>query len=225
VESTSVDMSKDALELVLIEDHPLYRRGLRELLEVADPTLRVTGEASTGEEGIELARRLSPDVVLMDLYLPGMSGIDATRRLLADAPGARVLVLTGSKVDSHVVDAIMAGASGYLLKDSPVEEIVRGVHAAAAGDALLSPAVAAHLIGVLRTQRGDEPEPGPEVELTEREREVLRLVARGLENSEIAHELTISPRTARNHVSNILTKLQIDNRIQAAVYAVRRGLI
>ena len=182
------------------------------------------GDAAEGERALRVVERTAPDVVVMDLNLPGMSGIEATRRLAACAPQTRVLVLTISVADSDVVEAILAGACGYLLKDATIDEIVAGVEAAAAGESLLSPRVATGLLERLRELTRDG---GSEhqTELTEREVEVLRLVAEGMDNHEIAQVLFISPQTAKNHVSNILAKLQLENRIQAAVHAVRRGLV
>ena len=194
------------IRVILVDDHELFRRGLRELLE--EQGLRVIGEAGDGEDALRLASHAQPDVVVMDLHLPRMSGVEAARKLAVAAPAVKVLMLTISGDEQSVTEAIEAGAQGYLLKDATIDEIAVGVRAAAAGEALISPRIAV----------------ATGASLTEREREVLRLVAEGRDNQEIAEALTISPSTVKNHVSSILEKLGLDNRIQAAVYAVRRGL-
>jgi DNA-binding NarL/FixJ family response regulator len=174
---------------------------------------------------VEAIPELAPDVVLMDLRLPGMSGVEAIRRLAVLAPVMRVLVLSGSGEDSDIMEALLAGACGYLLKSAAVEDIAAGIRTAADGGATLSPSVASHLLDHVR--RSDVPPQlaaQPVGQLTPREAEVLQLMATGLENSEIARSLVISERTARNHVASILEKLQMRNRIQAAVYAVKHGL-
>ena len=207
---------------LLVDDHDLFRRGLRELLE--EQGIRVIGEASSGPDAIALAVRSRPDVVVMDLNLPRQSGIDATRELIAVAPDARVLVLTVASDERSVLDALISGACGYLLKDATIEEIAAGVRAAAAGQSFVSPRVCHHVLERLRGQAGvDGGRPG-ETPLSERELDILRLVARGCDNDEIAEQLFLSPRTVKNHVSSILAKLEMDNRVQAAVYAVRRGI-
>jgi DNA-binding NarL/FixJ family response regulator len=185
--------------------------------------IRVIGEASTGADAIALAVRARPDVVVMDLNLPRLSGIDATRELLAVAPAARVLVLTVASDERTVLDALIAGACGYLLKDATIEEIAAGVRAAAAGEAFVSPRVGHHVLGRLRGQAGPR-DGADEAKLSERELDILRLVAEGCDNDQIAERLFLSPRTVKNHVSSILAKLDMDNRVQAAVYAVRRGI-
>jgi DNA-binding NarL/FixJ family response regulator len=207
--------------VVIVDDHDLFREGLRELL--AEAGIVVVGDARTAEEGIELVTALEPDVVIMDLGLPGMSGAEATGRLSELAPSAHVLVLTISPDDRDVMAAILAGASGYLLKDASVPEIVAGVRAAAVGDSSVSPPIAARLIEDVRShaRAGGDARPG----LSPREIEVLRLVVQGKENTEIAAELVISLPTVKHHISSILEKLVVENRIQAAVYAVRAGLV
>jgi len=174
---------------------------------------------------IRLARELTPDVVLMDLRMPDLDGPPAAQTILQDNPSTRVLALTVASDESDVAAAIVAGACGYLLKDSPIDDVAEAVRAAARGVAWLSPRAADALLHRIRRDYA-EPEPAPQLEqgLSPRELEVLQLVARGLDNSEIAAELSISPRTAKNHVSNILAKLEVPNRIQAATYAVRSGL-
>jgi DNA-binding NarL/FixJ family response regulator len=214
----------DEVRVVLVDDHELFRGGLRDLLEAQG--LSVVGEAATGDGGVEIVATLAPDVVVMDLNMPGISGVEATRRILEQAPLARVLVLTISAEDGDVMDAMMAGACGYLLKDASVEELVTGVRAAAAGESSISPRIATKVLARLRHEASDRDEAArSRTGLSDREIEVLRLLAGGKGNAEIAAELFISPKTVKNHIASILMKLQIDNRIQAAVYAVRTGII
>jgi DNA-binding NarL/FixJ family response regulator len=214
----------DALRILLVDDHDLFRTGLRNLLEEQD--VQVVGEAGSGAEAIRLVRELAPDVVVMDLNMPGMSGVDATRQINGTAPLTRVLVLTISDQDADVMDAILAGACGYLLKDSSIQELLRGIHSAGLGESLISPHIAAKVLQRLRASSSQpDIEKTIRAELSEREIEVLKLIANGKDNAQIAGELHISPKTVKNHISNILMKLQIDNRIQAAVYAVRSGIV
>jgi two-component system, NarL family, response regulator LiaR len=208
------------VRVVVVDDHDLFRRGLRELL--AEQGLEVVGEAGDGDDGVRLAAHARPDVVLMDLNMPGMSGAEATRRLAELAPEVKVLIFTISAEDDAVMDAIEAGATGYMLKDASIEQITSAVRATAAGESPIAPNVAGPLLHRLRPPGGGQGAPARE--LTERELDVLRLVAAGKENREIAGELSISEPTVKNHVSSILAKLELDNRIQAAVYAVRNGL-
>jgi two-component system NarL family response regulator len=211
------------IRALVVDDHDLFRRGLRELLE--QQGIRVIGEAATGADAVALAVRARPDVVVMDLNLPRMSGVEATRELVAAVPTTRVVTLTVAADERTVLDALIAGACGYLLKDSPIDEIAAGVRAAAAGQSFISPSVGHHVLGRLRGQAG--PRDGnatPEVKLSERELDILRLIAEGCDNDEIAARLFLSPRTVKNHVSSILGKLEMNNRVQAAVYAIRRGI-
>jgi DNA-binding NarL/FixJ family response regulator len=184
----------------------------------------VIGEASSGADAIALAVRARPDVVVMDLNLPRQSGIEATRELVVASPETRVLMLTVASDERSVLDALIAGACGYLLKDATIEEIAGGVRAAAAGQSFVSPRVGHHVLKRLRGQAGGDDGRGEETPLSERELDILRLVAEGCDNDEIAERLYLSPRTVKNHVSSILSKLQMDNRVQAAVYAVRKGI-
>jgi DNA-binding NarL/FixJ family response regulator len=186
--------------------------------------IRVIGDASSAPDAVALAIRAQPDVVVMDLNLPRVSGVDATRELVAAAPGIKVLVLTVAADERSVLDALIAGATGYLLKDATIEEIAAGVRAAAAGESFVSPRIAHHLLGRLRGQAGPGGSGADEAKLSERELDILRLVAEGCDNDQIAERLYLSPRTVKNHVSSILSKLDMDNRVQAAVYAVRRGI-
>lgn len=215
--------SRDPLRVLLVDDHALFRRGLRELLE--QHGVEVVGEGSDGHAGVRLACELVPDVVVMDLSMPNLNGVEATRRLTERTPTSRVLMLTVSSAEPDVLEALLAGACGYVLKDAPVEQVIAAIRAAAEGETFISPAIAGHLVERLRTnQEGVAPDERPETGLTERELDVLRLLARGEDNHQIATQLFISAATVKRHVSNILAKLQMENRIQAAVYAARHGL-
>jgi DNA-binding NarL/FixJ family response regulator len=207
--------------VIVVDDHDLFRNNLVELL--LERGIQVIGESARAPEGIRQAIELQPDVVLMDLSMPGMSGIEATQRLAAAAPLTRVLVLTVVADERHVLDALLAGACGYVLKEASIEEIVAGVRAAAQGEAMISPRVAGRLVARIREVDSTPALAGSE--LTTREREVLELLARGLENAEIAQKLGLSQHTVKNYVSSILIKLQVENRIQAAVRAVRGGML
>ena len=212
------------LRVLLVDDHDLFRTGLRNLLE--EHGVEIVGEAATGIEAVRLVRELAPDVVIMDLNMPGMTGVDATRQISKFAPLTRVVVLTISDQDSDVMDAIVSGACGYLLKDSSIDELIRGIRSAAVGESLISPHIATKVLQQVRATTADSD--GAQTirsELSDRELEVLKLIANGKDNAQIARELVISPKTVKNHISNILMKLQIDNRIQAAVYAVRSGIV
>jgi DNA-binding NarL/FixJ family response regulator len=214
----------DELRVLVVDDHDLFRTGLRNLLE--EQSVNVVGEAENGEAAIRLASDLAPDVVIMDLNMPGAGGVETTRRLASLAPLSRVVVLTISADDDDVMNAVMAGACGYLLKDSSIQELIAGIRAAAAGESLISPQIAAKLLQRLRAQSKDvDAAETIRAELSDRELEVLKLIANGKDNAQIARDLFISPKTVKNHISNILMKLQIDNRIQAAVYAVRSGIV
>ncbi|MCW3066962.1 MAG: DNA-binding response regulator [Solirubrobacterales bacterium] len=216
---------REPIRVVLVDDHALFRSGLGAL--IAEEGFAVVGEASNGLEGVRLARELAPDVVIMDLNMPGMSGVEATRAASAQAPASRVVILTVSGDEASVTDAVLAGACGYLLKDAAVDDILTALRSAAAGESWISPRVAGALLERVRRAGADRPAAADEpsgADLSDRELEVLRLIAQGKENIEIAAELFISPKTAKNHVSSILAKLQLQNRIQAAVYAVKRGL-
>jgi DNA-binding NarL/FixJ family response regulator len=214
----------DEVRVVVVDDHDLFRSGLKTLLE--EQGVNVVGEAPNGQTAIRLASELAPDVVVMDLNMPGMTGVETTRKLAGIAPLTRVVVLTISADDDDVMDAVMAGACGYLLKDSSIQELIVGIRAAAEGESLISPQIAAKVLRRLRAQSSSEDAAETiRAELSDREIEVLKLIANGKDNAQIARELFISPKTVKNHISNILMKLQIDNRIQAAVYAVRSGIV
>jgi DNA-binding NarL/FixJ family response regulator len=212
------------LRVLLVDDHDLFRSGLRNLLQ--ERGVQIVGEASSGNEALRIVRENAPDVVVMDLNMPGMGGVEATRRIAQIAPLTRVLVLTVSDQDADVLNAILAGACGYLMKDASIDDLIRGISSASIGESLISPHIAAKVLQRVRANTAaPEAEATIRSELSEREIEVLKLIANGKDNAMIAAELHISPKTVKNHISNILMKLQIDNRIQAAVYAVRSGIV
>jgi len=218
------EAGRDELRVLVVDDHDLFRTGLRSLLD--EHGVHVVGEASNGEQAVRLARELAPDVIVMDLNMPGMTGVEATRKISDIAPLTRVVVLTISDQDADVLDAIVSGACGYLLKDASIDDLLRGIRSAAVGESLISPHIASK---VLQRVRASNTLPGGaeaiRSELSDREIEVLKLIANGKDNAQIASDLFISPKTVKNHISNILMKLQIENRIQAAVYAVRSGIV
>jgi DNA-binding NarL/FixJ family response regulator len=223
-EEVHVEKTLDELRVLLVDDHDLFRSGLVNLL--SEHGLHVVGEAENGDVALRLVRELAPDVVIMDLNMPGPSGVDVIRQMTSVAPLTRVVVLTISADDSDVINAVMGGACGYLLKDSSVDQLIAGIHSAAAGESLISPQIAAKMLQILRAQRSSvDAAETIRAELSEREIEVLKLIASGNDNAEIARALFISPKTVKNHISNILMKLQMENRIQAAVYAVRSGIV
>jgi DNA-binding NarL/FixJ family response regulator len=215
-------MSGGTIRVLIADDQPIARAGFRSVLGSA-PRIEVVGEAADGEEAVELARRLRPNVVLMDIRMPRLDGIEATRKL----PGAKVLILTTFGLDEYIVEALRAGASGFLLKDAPVDELVGAIRAVAAGEAQLSPAVTRRLLDQVARRL---PAPvsatvGGLDELTPREREVLQLMAGGLSNAEIAAALFVSEATVKTHVSAVLGKLGLRSRIQAVIYAYEAGVV
>lgn len=214
----------NSLRVLVVDDHDLFRSGLRRLLS-EEPELEVVGDARRGDEAIQKAMQLKPDVVVMDINMPGMSGVEATRGVLQASPDTAVLMLTVTSDENAVLDAVLAGASGYLLKDATLPEIVRGIHAAAAGQSLIAPSVAGDLLARLR-RHGAPDAPAPAApNLSPRELDVLRLVVAGYDNGQIGQRLHLSSSTVKHHVSSTLEKLGVENRIQAAVLAVRLGLV
>jgi DNA-binding NarL/FixJ family response regulator len=211
--------------VLLADDQALVRVGLRKILE-SEPDTSVVGEASDGQQAVDETRRLRPDVVVMDIRMPVLDGIEATRRIAAAQPGSRVLILTTFGLDGYVYDALRAGASGFMLKDAPPEDIAAAVRIVAGGDALLAPAVTRAVIHEFaRHPPSVPPRPPRQVgELTPREREVLDLLIRGLSNPEICTALVISDATAKTHVARILQKLGLRDRVQAVIYAYENGL-
>jgi DNA-binding NarL/FixJ family response regulator len=212
----------DAIRVLLVDDHAVVREGLRNFLALQDG-LEIVGEASDGNEAIEQAERLEPDVILMDLVMPGLDGIGAMRQLRARSPSSRVIVLTSFLEDERVLPAIQAGAAGYLLKNVEPAELARAIRAAHAGEAIIDPTAAARLVHAIADEarpRIEEPE-----RLTRRERDVLELIARGRSNKRIALELGISEKTVKTHVGHLLAKLGVSDRTQAALMAVEEGLV
>jgi DNA-binding NarL/FixJ family response regulator len=212
------------IRVLLADDQALVRAGFRMILR-AEPDIEVVGEAGHGHEAVELARALEPDVVLMDLRMPELDGIEATRRIVDGADGPRVLVLTTFDLDEYVYEALRAGASGFLLKDAPEEQLVAGIKVVADGGSLFAAAVTKRLIERFAGSAPTTQTPNVLSELTPREVEVLRLVARGLANAEIASELVVSEHTAKTHVAHILQKLDARDRVQAVVLAYESGLV
>ncbi len=213
-------MTQIPIRLLIVDDHVIVRKGLRALLAEIDD-IEVIGEAGDGQQAVDLAESFQPDVILMDIIMPNMDGIEATRQITAHQPEARVLALTSFAADDKLFPAIKAGALGYLLKDSDPEELVRAIRQVHRGEPSLHPSIARKVL-----QELGQPSPQPQTPdpLTEREVEVLRFVAKGLSNQAIADQLTIAEVTVRTHVSHILSKLHLANRVQATLYALREGL-
>ena len=216
------------IRVLLVDDQPLLRTGFRMILET-EPDIAVVGESGDGEAAVAAARALQPDVVLMDVRMPRMDGVQATRLITGAARdnAPRVLVLTTFDLDEYVVEALRAGASGFLLKDVPAEDLVDAIRVVATGEAVIAPSVMRRLLDrfASRLPAANAPTPASLAILTERERQVLKLVARGLSNAEIAAELVVSETTVKTHVGNLLTKLGVRDRVQAAVYAYESGLV
>jgi NarL family two-component system response regulator LiaR len=209
----------DKIRVLIADDHPVVRQGLRTFLELQED-FEIVGEAADGEAAVAAAQELHPDVVLMDLVMPQVDGIEAIRRLRVNSPATRVLVLTSFADERMVLPAVKAGAAGYLLKDAQPQELAQAIRAVSRGEALLHPAVAARLMREFSDEEGG----AAGATLTQREAGVLRLIARGMSNKEIAGSLVLSEKTVKTHVSNILQKLHLADRTQAALYAVRHGL-
>jgi DNA-binding NarL/FixJ family response regulator len=212
----------EATRVLVADDHAAFRAGLRALLETGGD-LEVVGEADTGEAALSMARALQPDVVLMDINMPGLDGVEATRRLVDASPHVAVLVLTMHDDDETVFAAVRAGARGYLLKGAQRAELLRAVRSVAAGEAIFGPGVARRLMAYF-ARPAPRPDPAAFPELTEREREILDMVARGRSNADITTALVLAPKTVRNHVSNIFSKLQVRDRSEAIVRAREAGL-
>ncbi len=214
----------EPITILLADDHTLVREGTREVLE-RYPDLEVVGEAADGEEAVRLACQLQPDIVLMDIGMPGVNGIEATRRIKARCPQVAVLVLTAYDDDQYVFAILQAGAAGYLLKSARGSELVEAVRAVSSGESVLHPAIARKVVGRLAQPRQEEPMRSPTASLTERELEVLTLAAQGRSNKEIAQRLVISPRTVQVHLANIFAKLRVGSRTEAVLYAIKKGWV
>jgi DNA-binding NarL/FixJ family response regulator len=215
------------VSIVIADDQALVRTGFRMILE-AEPNLRVVGEAKDGVDAVEAAQRCRPDVVLMDIRMPRMDGLEATRRIVAQGTAGipRVLMLTTFDLDEYIYEALQAGASGFLLKDVPPEQLVAGIRVIAEGEALLAPTVTRRLIETFLNDRPRAPAPPQALsELTDRELEVFRLIARGLSNAEIADQLVVSGTTVKTHVARVLSKLALRDRVQAVVLAYETGIV
>jgi len=210
------------LRILIADDHPVFRHGVRALLE-STPEVEVVGEVTTGEEAITLAESLKPDVVLMDIQMPGINGIDATRRIVQTSPYIRVLVVTMFQDDGSVFAAMRAGARGYILKDATKDEILRAIRAVGNGEAIFSPAIASRVLAYFAAPASSLPK-GVFPELTDREREILDWIVKGATNAEIAARLDLSVKTVSNYVSNIFSKLQVADRAQAIIRAREAGL-
>ncbi len=214
-----------AIRVLIVDDQALVRAGFRMILE-AQPDLEVVGELGDGLAAIDAVRTLRPDVVLMDIRMPGVDGIEATRRLTEAGVPGKIVILTTYDLDEYVFDALAAGASGFLLKHVPPEELVRGVRVAASGEALLAPSITKRLIEEFAKQRAPVRASGTDLKtLTDREREVLTLLGRGLSNPEIAKELKVGEATVKTHVAHVLDKLELRDRVQAVIFAYEIGLI
>jgi two-component system, NarL family, response regulator LiaR len=212
--------STHTIQILIVDDHTIVRKGIKALFAETND-IKVIGEAGSGNEALELTQQLNPDVILMDLFMPGMDGIEATRQITARQPEAKILVLTSFVGDDKIYPAIKAGAKGYLLKDSEPSELIRAINKVYRGEPSLSPVIARKMMKEIQEQPTAKPTPEP---LTARELEVLHLLAKGLSNEEIAAKLFISEVTVRTHISHLLDKLHLANRVQATLYALREGI-
>ncbi len=217
-------VASEPVRVLVVDDQELFRRGLTMLLGI-EPGIEVVGEASDGAEGTQLAISTAPDVVLLDVRMPKQSGIEACLAIKEAAPATKIVMLTVSDEEADLYEAVKSGASGYLLKDSSIEEVAQGIRVVADGQSLISPSMAAKLIDEFKVMSKPEKTTGPALKLTDRELEVLRLVAKGLSNRDVANTLAISENTVKNHVRNMLEKLQLHSRMEAVVYAVREKLV
>ncbi len=215
---------REPIRVLVVDDQELFRRGLTMLLAV-EPGLEVVGEAGDGAEGVTLAESAAPDVILLDVRMPKKSGIEACLAIKESVPSAKIIMLTVSDEEADLYEAVKSGASGYLLKDSSIEEVAQAIRVVADGQSLISPSMAIKLIDEFKQMSRPERETGPALRLTERELDVLRLVAQGHSNKEIAARLFISENTVKNHVRNMLEKLQLHSRMEAVMYAVRENLL
>jgi NarL family two-component system response regulator LiaR len=215
-------MMSEPITVLIVDDHAMVRQGVRAFL-VTQPDFSVVGEASSGEDAVKMAAQFVPDVILMDLIMPNMDGVEATRRIKQVSPRSQVVVLTSYHEDENIFPAVKAGALSYILKDLSADELASAVRKAAVGEAVLHPRVAARVIKEVQGARGEKV--NPFTELSERELEVLKLIADGMSNAEMAAKLVLSEKTIKAHVSNILSKLQLADRTQAAVYAWREGIV
>ncbi len=216
------------IRLILADDHAMVRTGTRELLE-QQPDFDIVGEAADGVEAVDLAHRLQPDVAVMDVRMPRMSGVEATRRIKSECPDVKVLILTAHDDDEYVFALLQAGASGYLMKTADIEELVKAIRTVAAGQSMLAPSIAGKVVAQFTSGKGmpdtSSNIPPTHEELTDRELDILKLVGRGLSNKQIGKELFISDRTVQAHLSNIFSKLNVNSRTEAVMYAVRKGWI
>jgi two-component system, NarL family, response regulator LiaR len=213
----------EIIRILVVDDHTVVRRGLIAMLET-EPGMQIVGEAANGAEALEQARKLVPNVVLMDLVMPVMDGIEATRKIKQEMPAVNILVLTSFSTNDKVIPSLNAGAIGYLLKDSTPADLVRAIHQVAQGEGSLHPAATRQVLSQMQTQPAPAEE-SVEEELTERETEVLKLMAHGYSNAEIARLMVVSNATVHTHVSRILSKLNVSSRTQAALYALKKGLV
>ncbi len=216
------------IRLILADDHAMVRTGTRELLE-QQPDFDIVGEAADGVEAVDLAHRLQPDVAVMDVRMPRMSGVEATRRIKSECPDVKVLILTAHDDDEYVFALLQAGASGYLMKTADIEELVKAIRTVAAGQSMLAPSIAGKVVAQFTSGKSmpatSSNIPPTHEELTDRELDILKLVGRGLSNKQIGEELFISDRTVQAHLSNIFSKLNVNSRTEAVMYAVRKGWI
>lgn len=211
------------IKIIVADDHKLFRQGLIGLMRAHDDLVEVIGEASSGQEAVQLARQLRPDVILMDIQMPNGDGLQATRQIREDLPEVAVVILTASELDEHLYEAVRLGAAGYLLKDLDAAELFELLAGVKHNEVVMTRAMASRLLKIMASP--NDPDSGTKHNLTEREMEVLHLLAQGASNPQIAEELVITINTVKSHISHILTKLHLENRTQAAAYAVQKGIV